>query len=231
MNQNGDNGLPYYARGMDFDKFAWEVRPDGKVHLIAKNAGGFHWTFHPGPRTGALDLHETSVNPDGTKSYETLFMIKIEDFERLANEIAPLMISGLLQQFRPLSLKWVRRRNISIVRDPSSTNAELAAVTYKSHKRLQFDTQKLAEALDTATSPGAVPFMKDGWFRMMSIRRWGTRCIGVGIKATDRSGATHLVWARLEELVGWGEEMQLFLMDAATKYLIPKEDYPKYLKL
>lgn len=78
MNQNRDNGLPYCARGLDFDKFAWEVRPDGKVHLIAKKAGGFHWTFHPGPRSGVLDLHETSVNPDGTKSYR---------FERLANEI------------------------------------------------------------------------------------------------------------------------------------------------
>jgi hypothetical protein len=231
MNENRDNRLPYGARGMDFDKFAWEIRPDGKVHFFAKEGGGFHWTLHPGPRSGALDLHETSVNPDGTTSHKTLFMVRVEDFERLANEIGSIVIPGLLQRFRPLNLRWVRRRNISIVRDPSSTNAELAAVTYKSHKRLQFDTQKLQDAFDRAKSPDEVLSMPNGWFRLMSIRRWGTRWLGVGLKATDRAGATHLVWTRPEELVAWGEEMQEFLKDAAGKYLIPAQDYPKYLNL
>ncbi len=229
MLRHQDEGLPYGARGMDFDNFAWVVRPDGKVHFFAKEGGGFHWTFHPGPRSGALDLHETSVNPDGSTSHKTLFMIKLKDFERLANEICPVLIPGLLQQFRPLSLRWVRRRNISIVRDPSSTSAELAAVTYKNHKRLQFDTQKLQEAFERVTLPEEVPFMPDGWFRLMSIRRCGTRWIGAGFKATDRTGARHLVWARPEELVAWGDEMQELLKDAAGKYLIPAEDYPKYV--
>jgi len=216
---------------MEFDKFAWEVRPDGKVHFLAKEDGGFHLTLHPGPRSGALDLHETSVNPDGTTSHKTLFMVRVEDFERLANEIGPVLIPDLLEQFRPLSLRWVRRRNISIVRDPSSTNAELAAVTYKSHKRLQFDTQKLHDAFDRAKPPDEVLAMADGWFRLMRFRRWETRWIGVGFKATDRVGATHLVWARPEELVAWGEETGEFVKEAAEKYLIPAQDFPKYLNL
>jgi hypothetical protein len=230
MNLNLDNGLPYSARGVDFDNFAWEVRPDGKVHLIAKNAGGFHWTLHSGLRSGVLDLHETLVNLDGTISHKTLFMVRREDFERLANEIGAVLIPGLLQQFQPLSLRWVKRRNISIVRDPSSTSDELAAVTYKRHKRLQFDAQKLEDALDRATPPDEVRIMPDGWFRMMSVRRWGTRWVGVGLKATDRMGATHLVWARPAELVAWGEEMREFLKDAAEKYMIPPQDYSRCLR-
>lgn len=229
MNENRDNELPHGAHGIDFGKLAWVVRPDGKLHFFAKEGGGFHWTLHPGPRSGALDLHETSVNPDGTTSHKTLFMIKVEDFERLANEIEPVLVPSLLQQFRPLSLRWVQRRNISIVRDPSSTNAELAAVTYRSHKRLQFDMQKLQEALDKSTPPDQVLLMPDGWFRLMSIRRWGTRWIGVVLKVTDRAGAPLLLWARPEELVAWGEQAQDFFRDAAEKYLIPAQDYPKYL--
>jgi hypothetical protein len=59
----------------------------------------------------------------------------------------------------------------------------------------------------------------------------GRRRIGGGLKATDRTGATHLVWARPDEIVAWGEEMQEFLKDAAEKYLIPARDYPRYLNL
>jgi len=51
------------------------------------------------------------------------------------------------------------------------------------------------------------------------------------LKATGRTGATHLVWARPDEIVAWGEEMQEFLKDAPEKYLIPVRDYPRYLNL
>lgn len=228
MNQDQDMVLPYGARGMDFDNFAWEVRPDGKVHFFVKNAHGFHWTLHPGLCSGAFDLHETWVSPDGTTSHKTLFMVRREDFERLAEEIAPVLIPGLLQQFRPLSLRWVRRRKISIVRDPSSTNAELAAVTYKKHMRLQFDLQKIEDGLHQASSPDEILAMPDGWFRLMTFRRSETRWFGVGFKVTDQTGGLHVLWVRLGDLLAWGEQMQKLFKDAAEKYLIPPEDYPKY---
>jgi len=227
---NRDRELPYNARGMDFETISWEVRPDGKVHLFAKSQGGFHWTLHPGTGSGALDLHETSVNPDGTKLQKTLFMIKVEDLNRLANEIGPVVIHGLMQQFRPLSLRWVQRRKISIVRDPTSTDAELAAITYKNRrKRLQFNMQRLQDALETPNSANDVLQMPDGSFRLMAIRRWGTRWIGVGLKVTDGTGAAHLLWARPEDIIGWGEQMQEFLREVAANYLIPEQDYAKYL--
>lgn len=229
MPQDEINRLPYNARGMDFDGFAWEVRPDGKIHLFAKEKGGFHWTLHPGTRSGALDLHETAINPDGTTSHRTLFMIKLEDCERLASELAPVLIPGLLEQFRPLSLRWVRRRRISIIRDPSSTNAELRSVTFKTHKRLRFEPQKLEEAQGRVTAPERILALPDGWFRLMSVRRRGTRWLGVGLKATDRTGEPHLLWARPEDLIVWGEQMQEFMMCTARKYLISRDDYPKYL--
>jgi len=103
---------------MDLGDFSWEVRPDGKVHFFMKKNGGSHWTLHPGPHSSAFDLHEASVNADVTKSYETLFMIKVEDVEKLVNEIGPVLVSGTLWQFRLLNLGWVRRRKITILRDP-----------------------------------------------------------------------------------------------------------------
>jgi hypothetical protein len=232
MNMDQDNALPYGARGMDFENFSWEVRPDGKVHFFAKKDSGPHWTLHPGSRSGVLDLHETSVNVNGTRSHKTLFMIKVEDVDKLVNEIGLGLIPGLFQQFRPLNLRWVRRRKIAIVRDPSSTPAELAAVTYENRrKRLQFDPQKIQQALEDAISPDDLLVMPDGSFRLMAIRRWGTRWVGVGLKVTDWTGATYLLWARPEELVDFGERAEGVIRETAMKYLIPAEDYPKCLSL
>jgi hypothetical protein len=175
MSQSQNYALPHGARGMDFDGFSWEVRPDGKVHFFAKDHGGFHWTLHPGGSSGVLDIHETSLRDDGTKSYKTLLMIKLDDLNRLASETVPILIPSLLHQFRPLDLRWVRRRRITIVRDPSSTDAELAAVTQKNHRRrLQFDATRLRDTLDSSSRADEVLLMPDGWFRMM-VRRWDTR--------------------------------------------------------
>ncbi len=216
--------LPYGTRGMDFEKFSWEVRPECKVHFFIKEGGRSHWTLHPGGYSGALDLHETSLNAEGTKSHKTLFMIKVEDVEKLANEIGPILIPGLLQRFRPLSLRWVRRRKITIVRDPSSTTAELAAVTYENRRgRLQFDPSKLKQAFEYGMSPDDLLVMPDGTFRLMAIRRWGTRWIGVGLKVTDAMGQTHIVWTTPEELVDWGEQGGQLMSEAAINTsLLPR---------
>jgi hypothetical protein len=234
VNQDHNYALPSGARGMDFENFSWEVRPDGKLHFFLKEGGGAHWTLHPGSRSGVLDLHKTSVNVNGTRSHKTLFMIKVEDVDKLVNEIGLILIPGLLQQFRPLNLRWVRRRRIAIVRDPSSTLAEVAAVTYENRrKRLQFDPQKIQKALENAISPDDLLVMPDGSFRLMAIRRWGTRWLGVGLKVTDYTGATHLLWTRPEELVDFGERAEgiIIIRETAMKYLIPAEDYSKYLSL
>jgi hypothetical protein len=197
------NGLPYGVRGMDFERFAWELRPDGKVHLFLKDLGGYHWTLHPGTSSGVLDLHETSVSSDGAISYKTLFMIRLEDLDQITAEIGTTLISGLLQQFRPLSLKWVRRRNISVVRDPGSTDAELAAITYKNRKkRLQINTEKLRDSIEARGSPDELLHMPDGSFTLLAVRRWETRYIGVGVKLTDAAGAARLFWRGLEMFLG-----------------------------
>lgn len=229
MSEDRDNVLPYGARGMDLDRFSWEVRPDGKVHFIAKERGGSHWTLHTRTMSGTLDLHETSVNPDGTKSHKTLFMMKADDIAKVLNELGPIAIPDLLRQIRPLSLRWLRRRRISIVRDPTSTDAELAAITNMNRRgRLELDMERLGEALDKAWSPDELLRMPDGSFSLMAIRRWGTRRIGVGWKATDSAGIAHLFWARLEDLLGWGEKMKGVFSGVVEKYSIPPEDYSRY---
>ncbi len=81
---------------MDFERFSWEVRPDGKVHFFAKDRGGFHWTLHPGTNSNALDLHETWIDSEGMTAHKTLFMMKVEDLIKLANEIGPALLSSFL---------------------------------------------------------------------------------------------------------------------------------------
>lgn len=230
MTQDRDNPLLQGARGMDLDKFSWEVRPDRKVHFFAKDRGGFHWTLHTQTRSGTLDLHETSVNPDGTKAHKTLFMMRADDVAKVLNEFGPIVIPDLLRQIRPLSLRWLRRRKISIVRDPTSTGAELVAITNKNRRgRLELDMGALREALNKARWPDELLRMPDGAFRLMAVRRWGTRLIGFGWKVTNSAGVVHLLWARPEELLGWGQQVNEAIRHVAEKYPIPPEEYPKYL--
>jgi hypothetical protein len=214
---------------MDFESFAWEIRPDGKLHFFSKNCEDRHLTFQPGTRSGVLDLHETSVSSDGKKSYSTLFMIKREDVIKLTAQLGPVVVGGLIQEFRPLSLRWLKRRKIIAVRHPGASDAEVAAITLRNkRKRLQFTPQMLQGSLETTHRPDALLHMSDGMFSLLAVRPWGTRCIGVGIKATDRAGGVHLLWARPEELLEWIRETTDFVMEAAAKHLILREDYQRY---
>jgi hypothetical protein len=232
MTTDSRNLLPYGARGVDFGNFSWEVRPDGKAHFFAKGMGNFHWTLHPGTSTGVLDLHQTLVNQDGANLHNTLFMIKLEDFEKVLNELGPVVIPGLLRQFRPLRLGWLRRRGIRIMRHPASTAGELAAVTKRNRrKRIEFDMPAFEAALDILNSPDELPGMPDGVFSLVAIRRWGTTRIGTGLKATDGNGTAHLLWARDEELLDWRQQTEETINDIVAKYEIAPQDYIKYLRL
>jgi hypothetical protein len=163
MTQSNNNPLPHRARGMDIDRFSWEVRPDGKLHLFDRDRGAFHWTVHPGTTSGVLDLHETSVNSDGIELHKTLFMIELQKVNKLLNELAPVIIPDLFSQFRPLRLTWLRRRNIRVARYPASTDAELAAVTYRNRrKRLEFDKRSFEAAVERLNSPDDLLSMADG---------------------------------------------------------------------
>ncbi len=124
----------------------------------------------------------------------------------------------------------MRRRKIAVLRDPASTDAELAAITYKNRKkRLQFNLAQLQEAFDRAVWADDLLRMPDGSFSLMAIRRWGTRRIGVGWKVTDPAGVVHLFWTPTEDLLGWGQQMEDLLKEVAAKYLIPPAEYSRYL--
>ncbi len=223
--------LPHRARGMDFDKFSWEARPDGKVHFFSKGPGGFHWTLHPDTGSGVFDVHETWLNPNGTEVHNTLLMIKSGDLLQMLNELGPVVVPGLLAQFRPLSLGWLKRRKLTIVRDQPYTPSELAAVTERNRrKRLELNIQSLQQAMETPTTLEGMFRMPDGPFSLLAIRRGGTKRVGVGLKLTDPTGVAHLLRASTQGLLDWAEQVREFIEQVAPKYLIPPEDYPKYLR-
>jgi hypothetical protein len=216
---------------MDFDKFSWEIRPDGKVHLFAKSLNNFHWTLHPGTRSGVVDVHQTHVDTEGTEQHKTLFMIKLDDLNKALSDFGVVAIPGLFEQFRPLRLGWLRRRKIRIMRNPASTNEELTAVTRRNRsKRLELDMQKFEAALGELSSPDD-PRMPDGMFDLMSFRRWGARRVGVGLKVTDCIGLIHLFWARPADILDWGQQAEESMREIFVKYGISPQDYQRYLSL
>jgi hypothetical protein len=117
------------------------------------------------------------------------------------------------------------------MRHPTST-ADLAAVTKRNRrKRIQFDMPRFEAALDTLNSPDELPGMPDGVFSLIAVRRWGPTRIGTGLKATDRTGVAHLLWARDEELLDWGQQTEEMMKEIAGKYAIPPQERLKYLRL
>lgn len=91
--------LPHDAKGIEGDDFAIEFRGD-KVVFVAKSAGGGkHYTFHAGPDSGVIDVHQTDPSSDSDEQHRTLFAIRHDDLPALLGEAAAILpeFLGLLR--------------------------------------------------------------------------------------------------------------------------------------
>ena len=222
--------LPHDARGMDFDMFAFEFRPDGKIHFFPKSGNGSHYTIHPGNKSGILDVHKTYMMPDGTKKHETIFAMKNEDIPRLLLEIGPIMISALEGLRRPLSLGWLKHRNITIVYGLYPSDTDFAKITKRnSHKRLDIDNNAFQNNVYVPEYLEEIYDMEDGAFSLISIRRRKSKHIGVAFKTTLLSGDIDIFWIKLKDLPRMMKRMEPILIQEVKKYQLSREEFSKYL--
>ena len=129
--------LPHGAKGIEGEDFTLAFGSD-KVVFVAKRrvesqpvdqGTEIHYTFHAGPDSGVIDLHETIVAADGQRHYRTLFALRRDDIPPLLQQLTP-MLAELMSMVRPLRLGWLAHRGISVARgvDPVS-DQDVAAVT------------------------------------------------------------------------------------------------------
>jgi hypothetical protein len=225
-------GLPHGAKGIEGEGFAVAFGGDKIVFVAKPQPQGQpddedtekHYTFHSGPDSGVIDLHETTLDDSGQKLYRTLFALRTDDLPAVLGELAP-MLPEMLGLLRPLRLGWLKHRNISIARgvDPVS-DEDIAAVTTKHKRRLSIDPELYERNVFVPEFLEDVYDFPDGNFALLHRGR----PIGIGFKKTDPDGHVRLYWIKRRDLLRYSHDWQEKVIDALRRNAIPPENYPQY---
>jgi hypothetical protein len=226
------NSLPHGAKGIEDEGFAITFGADKVVFIAKPRIDGqpdepraeMHYTFHTGPDSGVIDLHETTTAAGGEKRHRTLFALRTTDLPPVLQELAP-MVFELVDLVRPLRLGWMAHRGIGIARGVDLLNdQDFAAVTRKRKKRLVVDPQLYERNIFIPEYLDEVYEFPDGQFTLFH----GRRTIGFGFKATDASGNVRLFWIKRRDLLRFGNHWQQKVIDALRSAAIPPEHYADY---
>jgi hypothetical protein len=225
-------GLPHGAKGIESEDFAIafggdrivfvsKPRPEGRPHGEETEK---HYTFHAGPDSGVMDVHETTLHEDGQKQYRTLFALQSGDLPAVLGELAP-MLPELFSLLRPLRLGWLKHRNIGIARgiDPV-TDEDIATITRKRKRKLTLDPELYQQNVFVPEFLEEVYVFPDGNFALFHCGRQ----IGIGFKKTDAEGHVRLFWIKRRDLLRFGHDWQEKVIDALRRIAIPPESYAEY---
>jgi hypothetical protein len=217
--------LPHGAKGIEADGFAVNFAGDKLVFIPKSEGAGKHYTFHTGPDSGVIDLHETTLDEEGQTHYRTLLALRSDDLPAVLGGLAP-MLPELLSLLRPLRLGWLKHRDIGIARgiDPVS-DEDIAAVTRKNkRRRLTLDPQLYERNVFVPEYLEEVYDFPDGTFTLLHRGR----PIGIGFKKTDAAGHVRLSWIKRRDLLRFGNDWGGKVAGAFERVAIPPESYAEY---
>lgn len=173
-----------------------------------------------------LDIHRTWRDADGIERHQTVFAMRHADLFAFLNDLAS-MTTGMFRLLRRLRPGWLYRHSISVVRglDPV-TKQEMAAVTRRKpgRKRIVVDEEKFQANLQIPEYLNEIWDFPDGAFSLFD----GGRRIGIGIKATDRTGFARFYWFKLRDVSRFFKSCEGLFLATAIKYAIPPEKYEEY---
>jgi hypothetical protein len=216
--------LPHGARGIEGDNFALQFGADKIVFVPRSAANGEHYTFHAGPASGVLDLHETQMTSGRSEQHRTLFAMRRNDIPAALGEMTPLL-AELLALLRPLRLGWLKHRDIGIARGIDLISDEdIAAATCKRKGRLAVDPELYQQNIFVPEFLEQVYDFPDGTFALFRRRRR----IGIGFKTTVAGGDVRLSWIKLTDLMRFGRIWEPKVMTALASFSIPPERYADF---
>jgi hypothetical protein len=97
-----------------------------------------------GPHTGVFDIHRTSTQTDGSKTYETLYAISRGDLPKLLMELSSVVLDALMDAVRPLHPDLLVANHFGVVVGLLRTGKEVEEVTRVRAQKLVVDPEKLA---------------------------------------------------------------------------------------
>lgn len=217
MRNSGRSSLPRGVRGVDLGDAA-VVFAREKLVLISKGTPE-HVTLHFGIDSRILDIHRTSVAPDGSITYLTLFSITHENLALMMRELAPPIAEALTGLARPLNLRKMANRGVRAIVGLLPTGAKRAAVTRVRHARLSLDARKLVAQAWAPESLDELYGLEEGdIFTLFScLRGRKPRKIGYGFPVTH-GNRRRLIWVPDQRVAEAIERVGVLFQAAAARY-------------
>jgi hypothetical protein len=187
-------------RGWEFGDIVWEATASGKLIFFSKQQPRERYQLNLGGTSDVLDVHKTSQNLDGTKSYETVFAMRKEDLPNLLEDIGEPMFQSFARLLQPLRLGWLFHRRIAIVQGLILNEADARRLARRRRRRLVIDEETLRSNVVFPEFLEDIYDFEDGPFLLLQLRRRAAKFVGVAIKATNALGFPVLRWIKLRDV-------------------------------
>ena len=232
MESQNDNHIPQPINGITkFDFGPIKIIIQQNKIVVAPEGENRHLTFVFGnTKSGTIDIHETTVAPDGTKQHKTIYAIKEEDALRLLQEYSVEIINHLLSNknlLHPVSLSWLRYRQIYLFPVPSKD--DLPALSTRRGKKLIFSLQKYLDFL--RNYPDRIS--DDSMFLLHKIKRrkgkYQTKFLGVLILKLNEKGNMMFRWFKTKDANRIVDKLKETLKVLGKKYGLPLDEHQQLL--
>jgi hypothetical protein len=220
------NALPNGAKGFDLGE---AVLAFGKDKIVFSSKGSTeHMTMHLGPHSRVLDVHQTSIHPDGSKSHQTLYSISHANLGKLFQDLSSIAVPALMNLARPLDLDMLIANRIGVVVGLLTTEAEIETVTRVRHQKLVIDPEKLADRAWVPEFLDELYTIGDGeFFTLFSTRRRrAPRVVGHGFGSTGRRGRRELMWLSNRRLAAEMTRLEPIIREAAMRHAVRQDTQP-----
>lgn len=195
--------------------------PSGKI-LVVPEGSGFHFTLHPGHKSGVIDVHKTDecVPKDHPAKHETLAAVAKKDIVDKIRQMGMGYVQELLNLLRPIRLGWIARRRLGVIAFP--TDAELNRVSaFRLKSTPVEDTEFLHSWMRMPEFIDEILELPNGAFLLFDCRKASSPLYGVLLRHKDSRGAVRLLWARFSDLLRWSARLETQLAGIFSGFGIP----------
>ncbi len=209
--------LPKGANGLDLGALVLAFARD-KLVFTPKGLPE-HYTLHLGPNSKVIDIHKTTLRPDGTIEYLTLFSMTHERLLAMMDELAQPLGKLLMGLARPLSPAWMEKRRVGAIVGLVPTGNNIASIGQLRRRKFAIDPRRLAAH---AWAPDFIDELYDIDGKIFTLvlnqRNRTPRKIGYGFSVADARGKRRLVWIPDRSVAHAMERGSALLKNAAAKY-------------
>jgi len=182
--------------------------PSGKI-LVVPEGRGFHFTLHPGHKSGKVDVHKTNecASKDHAAKYETLATIAKEDILDRLRQLGTGYVQELLSLLRLIRMGWIARRRLGVIAFP--TDAELSSVSaFRLKSAPMENTEFLRGWMRTPEFIDEILELPNETFLLFDCAKATSPLYGLLLRLKDSQGEAQLRWVKFSDLLRWSARLE-----------------------